>query len=454
MLNQCCTDLPTFIVSDDFTGANDMGAGLASLGVPVSVILDASSRTVVAPDTTAILCSDSRDDTPAVAGDKLQQLIRCYPEVVRQKVCLKKVDSTLRGNLGAEIAQFVGTYFPLAIVAIGAPQAGRRTTNGHCYVHDRLLTTTEYASDPKSPVQSSRIQTLLESQCDLVTRELFLDHVRAPALSQTMTTLHQAGAQIVVCDVERAGDLQAIYQAAMQLNHPVLVVTTGEMVSAICMTDDLTANVHPLTPPIRQHQGASPLLGVIGSMSQVTLEQVERVVAHERVTVLDIDLPQLLGAESDTYLRMLSRSVSDCLSQHRHCLLRSCQDKTQRHDIEALCQTLHLSRHQLGNRIKHGLAQVARLVMQPDGAVVKPGALFLCGGDIALAVCRALGATQFELQGRVARCLSCGTLSFAASAARPEPAIPVFTKAGGFGTPDSLLQLITFLQPNQSLESI
>ncbi|MDW6004761.1 four-carbon acid sugar kinase family protein [Vibrio mangrovi] len=437
MSNQSFTDLPQIIVSDDFTGANDIGVGLVDSGSRVSVILNPSSRTALRSDTAYVLCSDSRDDEAAVAKGKLQQLIRLYPEMVQQQVLLKKVDSTLRGNIGAEIASFVDMHFPLAIVAIGAPEAGRRTTQGYCYVHDQLLTETEYASDPKSPVRSARIKVLLETQTALTVDELFIDEVRTASLAERLESLHRSGAQVIVCDAETASDLRAIYQAATQLSCHTLLVTTGEMAAAV-------------KPRAASHQAlcipnAMPLLGVIGSMSQVTLEQVEALESHQNVTMLDVSVADVLSPEREKYQHSLVRDITASLKNHHHCLICTCQNAAQRHEIQEICDAFNLSRPELGNRLKQFLAQVVRSVMQPAHQHL-PGSLLLCGGDIALAVCRELEGDQFELQGMIAGCLPCGTLSYGNRSSLAELTIPVFTKAGGFGDPTSFTQLIEFLE--------
>jgi len=69
-------------------------------------------------------------------------------------------------------------------------------------------------------------------------------------------------------------------------------------------------------------------------------------------------------------------------------------------------------------------------------AKVSPILLALTGGETAQAVMRALGASQLEIVGAPASGLALGHL-----VAEGPRALPVLTKAGGFGPPDLFVTL-------------
>lgn len=434
MLNQGQLPLPKFIIADDFTGANDVGVGLAAHGLDVSVLLGSDYHTDVAANQATIICTDSRDDSPAHADDKMRRLMLRFPELTQQKILLKKIDSTLRGNVGAEIAPWVESCYSLAIMVVCAPHAGRKTVDGQCYVHDQLLTETEFASDPKSPVTSARIKTLIETQSELTVSELFLDQIRAPGLADTLQALAGLGNKVVVCDAQTPQDMIEIYQAANHLSTSCVIVSTGEMTQALMAGD---ASQPPLQPTLYNHQ---PMLGVIGSMSRITLSQVQYLQTHHRAEVIDVDIKTALFAETQDYLHSLVAAIAQAHQAGRHCFIRTCQSNDQRHDIEAICAQLTISRPELGNRVKQFLAQTTQEVLKQ----CTPGALLLCGGDIALAVCHQLRIGQFNLKGLTAECIPWGMLPYSNTVS-----IPLFTKAGGFGVESSFDQVITTLEQEE-----
>jgi uncharacterized protein YgbK (DUF1537 family) len=69
------------------------------------------------------------------------------------------------------------------------------------------------------------------------------------------------------------------------------------------------------------------------------------------------------------------------------------------------------------------------------------GGLLLCGGDIAVATCRALRADGIILGGEVQPGVPWGRL-----VGGEHPNLPVVTKAGGFGRPDVFRAATRFLR--------
>ncbi|WP_210498046.1 four-carbon acid sugar kinase family protein, partial [Pantoea ananatis] len=103
----------------------------------------------------------------------------------------------------------------LAIVAAAIPSAGRTTRQGECLVHQRPLLETEFASDPRTPIISSRISTLIGLQTHLPVSEMSLDVVRGGELRARLESLARQGGGIVVMDAENDNDLTLIAQAAL-----------------------------------------------------------------------------------------------------------------------------------------------------------------------------------------------------------------------------------------------
>lgn len=84
-----------------------------------------------------------------------------------------------------------------------------------------------------------------------------------------------------------------------------------------------------------------------------------------------------------------------------------------RQGIEARCRERGLSRAAYGEHICAGLPTSRRRRWRS-----LPGALYLSGGDVAIAVAHALGATGFQIRGRVAGAFHTGIFSAAAGRGR------------------------------------
>ena len=139
-------------LADDLTGALEVGA---KLGAPV-VLWDrcsGSSYEVLVVDT------ESRHLDPADAAARVRQTVAaCRPSLI-----FKKTDSTLRGNIGAELAAIGEAAPDRRLVFLPAyPELGRTVRNGHLYVDGQPLHLTPFAQDPHHPALTSSVQDALQ----------------------------------------------------------------------------------------------------------------------------------------------------------------------------------------------------------------------------------------------------------------------------------------------------
>src|SRR6266404_4612940 len=122
-------DPECILIADDVTGACDTGVQFVRHGLSSEVWLDPTR----VPSTLAqvvVLNTDSRCDEVTAANAKIQQIAGLYSGI-EPEIILKKIDSTLRGNVGQEIAATI-RYFrrDCAIIAPAFPAMGRTVRNG------------------------------------------------------------------------------------------------------------------------------------------------------------------------------------------------------------------------------------------------------------------------------------------------------------------------------------
>ncbi len=172
-------------------------------------------------------------------------------------------------------------------------------------------------------------------------------------------------------------------------------------------------------------------------MSEMAQRQVAALQVHSRVRVIEIDVEQTFsGSPKEEASR-----IAGALREGQHCVVTTRPNHAVRHGIEARCRERGLSRAAYGEHICAWLADVtAQAVAQSS-----PGALYLSGGDVAIAVAHALGATGFQIRGRVAECVPYGHF-LGGRWSRP-----VMTKAGGFGTDTTLLHVVNFIEEKLSV---
>lgn len=430
-----------FVVADDFTGANDAGVGLAQHGARVSVVFDVNKLHADLLGDAVVINTDSRAACDYVASQRTAEAVAAWQAAGGQGWIIKKIDSTLRGNLGAEVAAALSAAgVPIALIAAASPTLGRVTRHGEVWVNRRLLTDTEFASDPKTPVSSASIAARLAEQTTLPVAELHLDDVRQANLAHRLQQLADEGVRLIILDSDVQDDLTRIVDAARALPFRPLLVGSAGLSDALANTQNFTRKT------------AWPLLAVVGSMSDITQKQIAVARLRSDVSLVDIDINTLFSSHSTTAMASQCEEAVAALMNGHHCIIRTCHNDHQRFEIDARCQHLGLSRQQLGETISHYLGELTRSIVQAlngssaDNANLRwLGGLYLSGGDIAIAVATALGATGFQIKGQIASCVPWGYLLNSVVGTTP-----VMTKAGGFGNETTLLDVLRFIEEKVS----
>ncbi|MFV0549298.1 MAG: D-threonate kinase [Limnobaculum xujianqingii] len=414
------------VIADDFTGANDTGVQLAKKGARTDVLLHEKPLRSHKADV-LVINTESRAATARQAAESVTRAINAQLSADSSTLLVyKKIDSTFRGNVGAEIeAGMKASGAKIALVAAAIPAAGRVTLNGLCLVNRIPLVETEFASDPKTPIHSSRIRDIIAEQTTLPIHEISLVQVRSGKLAGVIKQLAQGPECIVVLDAEVESDLSAIADTLITLDQPYLLVGAAGFAGA------LPSELY-LKPRERL-----PVLVVAGSMSEATRKQIMYAEREKSLAIVEVDVEKLLGAESQSETKQIITQAAEVLRQHQHCVLRTCRDEAARQKIDQLCERYQLSRQQLGDKISSILGTITLELL----ALSQIGGLFLTGGDIAIAVARALNAEGYRISAEVSPCIPCGT--FVNSEIDD---LPVITKAGGFGADNALSDAIYFIE--------
>lgn len=432
---------PVWVIADDFTGANDAGIGLAQAGARVSVLFDADSEINSRQADVWVISTDSRALDAQQAAERTRLAAARAAREAQHGWLFKKIDSTLRGNPGAEIeAALLASNTSLALVVAAVPKLGRTTRDGLCRVQGRLLTETEFASDPKTPVTDASVLGRLQAQSGLQGGVVTLEQVRSAELLRCLQRHQAQGDRLLVADAETDDDIQRLMLAAAQLAEKPLLAGAAGLSDALGAMLTPAVSAPAQADDFRADSAAAPLLAVVGSMSEIAREQIEQLQSHSALTLVEVDIAQLFQRPAwPDSPRWLQQAIT-ALRQGQHCVIRTCQQPQQRDAIEALCREHQLSRSQLGEQICQLLGDLTAGILQQ----VQPAGLYLSGGDVAMAIARQLGATGFQINGQVAGCVPHGRLLNAYQQ------MLVMTKAGGFGDKNTLVEVIRFIEEKSS----
>lgn len=155
------------ILTDDLTGGGDIGVQFADKGLKVKLSIDIDAIKDIPSGTEVwIINTNSRSDSPVKAAKKVTKAAE-YLKSWNADYFYKKVDSTLRGPIGAELQALIDSLDIESLPFCAAyPDMGRVTIDSIHYVHGQKITDSSYGSDINAPVTESNIKILLEKQME------------------------------------------------------------------------------------------------------------------------------------------------------------------------------------------------------------------------------------------------------------------------------------------------
>jgi uncharacterized protein YgbK (DUF1537 family) len=417
------------IIADDLSSATDCGAQVVRSGLSVVVPLGSYSLPTQARATQVIsVDTDSRslsaDSAYANVQAAAQQLVsdgwtHFY----------KSVDSTLRGNLGAEIEAVLDIVKPdCAVIAPAFPKYGRTTLGGVQYLHGRPLHETEFGTDPTAPVKDADIARRLAEGSHRKAGRLTLDQVRAgqTQINSAVRELLADGVELVVVDIAEQGDLKQICLGLAQIDLRIVWVgSTGlaefvPLAFGVAFTSNTFDQDHPID--------SRPALALVGSASETTRQQLDYAQTNNQLNIIYLDPARLIqNGTTATELGQANSNLRTAIDAGHDAALVVRASREEIAATQQLGATLNLSPAQVAQRIVQGLAEAgSRLVC--EGCV---SGIVATGGDTANALCNILGAQALEILGEVEAGIPIMRLL-------GEHSLPLVTKAGGFGSPAAM----------------
>ncbi|MCU1440554.1 MAG: serine kinase [Rhodoglobus sp.] len=362
------------LIADDLTGALDAAAPFARLGLATRVVLVPSADTAAQ---VVALSTETRDD--ALAGTErvahaFQQLEGLGVELV-----FKKIDSTLRGDFGAEVTAVLDRLPPgaIALICPAHPATGRTVVDGAVVV----------AGEP------GRLE---------IARRLAEPTARLVIDGQDRV-VHPHGPRLVIADASSAVDLLELVDWALASSHPVLLVGSGGLASALALRMSSRVEQPGATPDTRSHH-PGPVLVVAGSRHPRTAAQLAALPANLPVVALPLESID----EPDTWEKLADAAYGSA--------------------VDALALTAPADRAIDAHRLESRLADVAAGIVRQGIA-----GLVLTGGATARAVLDRLGVVAVDLEGELRPGVPIGHAVGGGC-----DGLLIVTKAGGFGEPDTI----------------
>ncbi len=415
------------IVADDLTGANDTGVQFSKNQLRTIVISDPEriKESLVRCDV-LVIDTESRFDDQETAYKKSFEAGRMI-STENIKYFYKKLDSTMRGNPGAEISGLMDSLgIGITFIVPALPKYGRTTLNGKVFVNGILLEDTEFAKDPKSPVKESFIPKIISRQTDRRTAVIIHDYVVAgrQTLSEKINHHINAGIQIIVIDAKEENDMDLIASVISEIKLKVLYAGCSGLAEYLAKY-----------LVVKKKTNSSIIIA--GSASEVTRRQVDFAAHYLKVRIVDIETVRIFTPERTDEKNRILKIVGECILAGEDLILRSAPTK------EAVTKTFEageeagIDRFTVSETIAHFLGETTKDIVQ--NIWIK--GIVLTGGDTAYKAAQWLNISGIILQNEIEHGIPYGY--FADDKYRD---IIIVSKAGGFGNDDTIFRILNFLK--------
>ena len=404
------------IIADDLTGAADTGIQFRALYGQALLMADNGLAARPPQPTPEVLAVHTM--SRALPVGQARARIRLAGERLtlwRPGRVFKKVDSCLRGNIGAETDALMDTLgLPMSFIAPAFPKVGRTTRDDVHLVHGRPVAETEMGRDPATPVTESRLTRVIAAQSHHRVGHVDLKTVAdgEAALVAAVNRLVGEGARHIVFDIVEQSHLAAVAHLALKFFPDALLVGSAGLAEGLCDCWRHRAASRP------RKLAAAPghHLIALGTASPRARRQVEVLQAARPCALIELDAGRL--ARTDLV------PEEDDLADLAEALANG--------DVVArIAPPPAETSARTTRRVAGGFgALVAALV-----ARTPPASLFLSGGDTALSVLGRLGARGLRLEREIVPGLVLGTVVGCAF-----EGLAIGTKPGAFGDDDALLR--------------
>jgi D-threonate/D-erythronate kinase len=434
------------ILADDLSGAADCAVPFVRFGLPTEVFLQPElAKGAEAPVISVDL--NSRELAPGQAVQATSRAFTLIPSAPRT-VWYRKIDSTLRGNIGPDVLASVRRLRDKRIIfcAPAFPNTGRTTVNGEVFVNGLPLESSGvHHRSPKSLAE-------LFAEVGLPARLVPLDVIRGGPANLLNHLKQNSRVTVAILDAETNEDLSVIAQTGLQIREELIFVGSAGLTHQIAALFEREYGVQDKSEiGKRLRLPDKPILIVIGSKSPVSRGQCEHVIDQGEVDVLRAKISALESGDGT-----IVGAVTRALVNRRDLLITTELPES----INEATVGLHSPSKpdEDGSEAPSkaadgvGLASEARSIsgeglMRNLGSILSPfldhfSAVILTGGETARGVLTQSGIGRLSMLDEIEPGV---TLSESLS----KPRIPIIMKAGAFGTPATLLNALHFLRSHK-----
>ncbi|MCK1998133.1 four-carbon acid sugar kinase family protein [Psychrobacillus psychrodurans] len=420
------------IIADDLTGANATGVLLSKNGFNSATVVFGGVVPTIGGFTSISVDTDSRYCAP---GSAQTRVLKAYEQLSTwgASVFCKRIDSTVRGNLGVETDTLLDALGEnsVAVVVTSYPDSGRILSGGYLLVDGVPVESTDVAKDPMNPITISHVPTIMSEQSQYPVSHIGLGRVLKGKNSIHLEMMRQieAGNRIIVVDAVTNEEIDHIAESMAAIEGVIFVPVDPGPLSA--SYSRLKAHQHVLT---------NKFIVTVGSITPLTGRQLNYLIEKKNADPVYVNTAAL-ASTSSTWEDEIERAMKEAiikLEEQEVLIITTYAPGAGKLNLKEIAVREGVTEEILAKRLTEGLAKVTHSVIDQTEHTID--GMFSSGGDVTAALCSVSEAQAIGLQDEVLPLAAYGHFIGGVF-----DGIPVITKGGMVGDKYSIYKCVRFL---------
>lgn len=421
------------VIADDLTGGNGTGVKLSKLGYSVSTLVNYNNIPKNSGTNAVIIDTDSRYVEEHVAVNRVNTVV---DNLIEWSVDImgKRIDSTIRGNIGAEIDALLEKVAKNTVVILTPtyPESHRIVSGGFLLVKGVPVQLSDVSKDPVKPVLNSHVPSVIQAQSKNPVAHVSLSFVLSgeQALAQELERKIKAGSKIIVVDGISDEDIETLANAMVSIAHVNFIpADPGPLTAAYVRAFGL------------KFKSNKKIIVTVGSVTTNSHEQLDYLVKKRHVKPVYVK-PSELATASESWEAEVERVIKLALQRMEKeniiVITTDSPDSTIL-DLAKIAEKEKLSEGYLAKRISDGLAKIARILVLQSGFEI--GGCFTSGGDVTASFCSVGLVEGIHLNEEILPLIAHGYF-----VGGHFDGIPIVTKGGTAGDLNAIYTCIKYLE--------
>ena len=377
------------VIADDLTGSNATCSLFKKIGLRAASILKLQGSINYDIDVISYSTA-SRGLDKEEAYNKVSEAIK----ILKNKNVLvfnKRIDSTLRGNIGTEINAMLDNLEDdrIAVVVPAYPDSGRIVVNKTMLVNGVLLENSDAGKDPKTPIKTSCVESLVQKDIKYSSTYFTLSDIAQP-IEEIAKKIQEAikKSRVLIFDAVNNEDIIKISKAIIHSDINIVTVDPGPF--TLYYSKELQKKNHL----------EKKILMVIGSVTATTKKQIEYILQEEDIFLVKMKVEDFF--EKETCLKEIERVISfikkGIASYDLFLVTTSPIGDEKKADLQKLAENLNTTVEEISKIIANTLTEtVVKILKETE----KFEGVYSSGGDITIALLEKLKAIGVEIREEV-----------------------------------------------------